>query len=159
MESNDQVCLWRLVKTPYASSAFDGEGAFRFGGRWNHRGQRVVYTSGTLSLAMLEILVHLDPAAHLPAMCAVAIHVPRSQIHSTSFSSLTAISGGLPWGRSQTRNWGQTWFEAQTSVALKVPSALVPHESNYIINPLHPAFKTCTIEAARPFSVDARFAL
>lgn len=153
------VCLWRLVKTAYATSAFDGEGAFRFGGRWNQRGKRVAYTSGALSLAVLEILVHLDPSAHLPAMSAIAIHVPKSEIREASFSTPNEISGGLPWGMAQTRKWGNAWIEQNETVALKVPSTLVPNESNYLINPTHPAFAQCQIDAARPFSIDARLML
>jgi len=52
---------WRIVRQDHGSAAFDGEGAWRFGGRWNSRGTRTVYTSATLSLAALETLVHLNP--------------------------------------------------------------------------------------------------
>lgn len=53
--------VWRIVREKYAATAFDGEGAYRYGGRWNSQGRRVVYTSATLSLAALEMLVHLQP--------------------------------------------------------------------------------------------------
>lgn len=148
--------LWRLVKADYAASAFDGEGAFRFGGRWNSCGQRIAYTSGVLSLALLEILVHLDPSAHLPAMRAVPIHIPKSEIKQAWFSKLSEISGDLPWGLMQTRKWGNTWIQQNETVALKVPSALVPNESNYLINPMHPAFASCQIDEARPFPIETR---
>ena len=52
---------WRMVKEKHAATASDGEGAWLFGGRWNSRGTRGVYTSATLSLAALESLVHLNP--------------------------------------------------------------------------------------------------
>ena len=52
---------WRIVREDHGYTAFDGEGAWRFGGRWNSRGTRTVYTSATLSLAALETLVHLNP--------------------------------------------------------------------------------------------------
>ena len=52
--------VYRICKTKYAATAFDGEGAFRFGGRWNTRGTRLIYTAGNLALAALEMLVHLD---------------------------------------------------------------------------------------------------
>ncbi|MFT5836760.1 MAG: RES domain-containing protein [Candidatus Azotimanducaceae bacterium] len=160
MESTPEtVRVWRLVKTTYAASAFDGEGAFRFGGRWNSRGQRVVYTSGALSLAVLEILVHLDPSAYLPEMSAVAINLPMSEIKEVSFSTLNEITGGLPWGMTQTRQWGNDWIKQTETIALKVPSALVPNESNYLINPMHAAFEKCRIEAPCAFPIDARLML
>ena len=52
---------WRIVKAKHAATAFDGEGARLFGGRWNSPGTRMIYTSATLSLAALESLVHLSP--------------------------------------------------------------------------------------------------
>ena len=55
--------VYRICKTKYAAMAFDGEGAFRFGGRWNARGTRMVYTAGSLALAAREMLVHLAGAS------------------------------------------------------------------------------------------------
>jgi RES domain-containing protein len=129
-----------LVKTEYARTAFDGEGAFRFGGRWNSRGSRIVYASGSLSLAMLELLVHIDPAAPLPKLSAIPVDLPDAAVNAEKFSRLNSISGGLPWNLSQTRAWGDAWIAAGTSAALVVPSALVPNESNYLLNPAHPDF-------------------
>ena len=56
---------WRKVKEKHAATAFDGEGAWRFGGRWNSPGIRIVYTSGTKALAALESLVHLNPPGEI----------------------------------------------------------------------------------------------
>lgn len=148
--------LWRLVKSQHAASAFDGEGAFRFGGRWNSRGQRVVYVSSTLSLAVLEVLVHLDPAAYLPELCAISIEVPMDLIAAREFSSLDTISGGLPWNLRQTRTWGDDWTRQQTKVALQVPSAVVHNESNYLLSPNHPDFAKLKIGEPQVFPVDAR---
>ena len=63
---------WRIVQTHVADHAFSGEGARRYGGRWNSKGHAVVYTSGSISLAILEILVHiqiydiLEEYVHIP---------------------------------------------------------------------------------------------
>ena len=54
------ITAWRIVRARFADSAFDGEGARRYGGRWNSRGTRMVYTAGSQALAALEMLVHLD---------------------------------------------------------------------------------------------------
>ncbi|MFP4674529.1 MAG: RES family NAD+ phosphorylase [Opitutales bacterium] len=152
----EDLRLWRLVKTRHAGTAFDGEGAYRFGGRWNSHGQRLVYASGSLSLALLEILVHLDPAPGLPALSVFPISLPKALLQTESFSSLDTISGGLPWPLGKTRAWGDAWHRAGTSPALAVPSSIVPHETNYILNPRHHDFNRITIGQPQPFTLDAR---
>jgi RES domain-containing protein len=148
--------LWRLVKTQHIASAFDGEGAFRYGGRWNSRGQRVVYASSTLSLAVLEVLVHLDPAGYLPELHAISIDVPIEEIRTHHFSKQDSISGGLPWQLAQTRAWGDVWARERGRPALEVPSAIVPNESNYLLSPTHPRFAQLEISAPEQFPIDAR---
>ncbi|CAA6679420.1 Unannotated [Lentimonas sp. CC4] len=145
-----------MVKTEHIKSAFDGEGAFRFGGRWNSRGQRVVYASGSLSLATLEILVHIDPAGHLPKLSAFSIDLPVKRLQVEDYSKLDHISGGLPWHLGQTRAWGDAWRQSQTTPALQVPSSIVPHEQNYLLNPSHPSFDRLTIGEPQDFSLDSR---
>ena len=152
----EHLRLWRLVKTRHAGTAFDGEGAYRFGGRWNSPGQRVVYASESLSLALLEIFVHLDPAARLPDLSAFPIYLPRALLRTETFSTLDQVSGGLPWSMRKTRAWGDGWNRAQTTPALAVPSALVPLESNYLLNPQHPDFSQINIGKPQAFALDAR---
>lgn len=149
---------WRLVKTAYADHAFDGEGAFRFGGRWNSRGQRMVYVSGSLSLALLEILVHLDPADALPALSAIPVGLPDSFTATKSFSRLEDLNGSLPWALGQTRAWGDAWLAAQRSVALQVPSSIVPIEHNFLLNPEHSDFAKLQIGEPEIFTLDDRLA-
>ncbi len=157
MSTSSTIRLWRLVKTEHVASAFDGEGAFRFGGRWNSRGQRVVYASSRLSLASLEILVHIDPAGHLPQLSAFAIDLPVELLQLEDYSTLNQISGGLPWSLGQTRAWGDAWKHSKAMPALQVPSGIVPHEHNYLLNPDHPHFDRLTIAEPQEFSLDARF--
>ena len=156
MSTPNGVLLWRLVKARHAETAFDGEGAFRFGGRWNHRGQRVVYASGSLSLAALEILVHLDASSHLPELCAIPISLPPDLLTVKNFSAHDAVSGGLPWGLAQTRAWGDRWCTTGETPALRIPSAIVPRESNYLLNPQHPDFSRLTIGEPELFALDTR---
>ena len=148
--------LWRLVKTEHVATAFDGEGAYRFGGRWNSRGQRVVYASSTLSLALLEILVHIDATGPMPAMSAIPIEVPADAIYSEEFSKLNQVTGGLPWSLGQTRSWGDDWNQSRKAIAMQVPSAIVPLESNYLLNPSHPSFQDLKIGDPHRFELDAR---
>jgi RES domain-containing protein len=145
---------WRLTKTKYLSAAWDGEGAARAGGRWNTPGVRVVYTSGSLSLALVEVLVHL-PAEILPAYSAVPVDFDEALV--------TALAPGkLP------RNWkenppppatqaiGAEWVAAGTSAVLRVPSVVVPGEFNFVLNPAHRDFRRIVIGAAMPFPFDPR---
>lgn len=158
MSEQRSLTLWRLVKAQYAESAFDGEGAFRFGGRWNSRGRRVVYASSTLSLAILEILVHLDPSARLPELVALSINVPLADIHDLDASKeQTAAPMQFPWQLRETREWGDHWQKNATSPALRAPSTIVPIESNFLINPTHPKFSQYTISEALPCPIDNRF--
>lgn len=157
MSSGETVLAWRLVKTAWAESAFDGEGAFRFGGRWNSRGQRVVYASSTLALALLEILVHIDTSRVIPDLVALSIETPKELFEEGPYSMLNEIHGGLPWSLQQTRSIGDQWASSLKSPALVVPSAIIPTESNFLFNPTHPGFTRCRISKARKFSLDTRF--
>ena len=150
------IRIWRLVKSKHAATAFEGEGAFRYGGRWNSRGQRVVYASGSLSLAALEVLVHLDPSAHLPGLSAFPIDVPGELLQVEDFSHLDQISGGLPWSLRTTCAWGDAWCTASDRPVLQIPSAIVPNESNFLLNPQHPDFTRLRIGLPETFTLDAR---
>ena len=157
MSKIETVQLWRLVKAQRAESAFDGEGAFRFGGRWNSRGHRAVYASSTLSLALLEILVHLDPAAHVPELVALSIEVPLADIQVFKPASAQKNAMAFPWQLRETRALGDRWLETASSPVMRMPSSIVPIENNFLINPSHPRFKKYTISAPLPFAIDHRF--
>lgn len=154
--SKSPIQAWRLVKSCHVETAFDGEGAFRFGGRWNSRGQRVVYASSTLALALLEILVHINPAERIPELVAIPIQIPDRAIEIDDRSTATELTGGLNWPIHKTRKIGDAWIKAATNPALKIPSAVVPIEHNYLINPKHPNFQMIKIGAAESFPFDQR---
>lgn len=147
---------WRLVKRDRAATAFDGEGAFRFGGRWNSKGQRVVYASSSLALALLEILVHLDPSRTIPELLAIPIDIPKDLVDHGPKSSLDRIGHGLPWPLPQTRQIGDRWIRAAKQAVRQVPSAIIPIESNYLLNPIHPDFARCHVGDPQPLPVDVR---
>lgn len=153
-----EIRLWRLVKSGRAASAWDGEGAFLFGGRWNSRGVRAVYASSTLALALLEVLVHLDPAEPLPAMCAISARVPAG-----SLAELPAHAGNtgesaiqFPYSLQTSRRLGDEWMRSNAGAVLAVPSTIIPTESNYLINPAHPGFQKIVIGRPRAFLPDNR---
>lgn len=147
------VRAWRLVKRSRAATAFNGEGAFRFGGRWNSKGQRVVYASSTLALALLEILVHIDTSRAVPELVAFPIEIPGRMVEHGPHSSLDRLDDGLPWSLKKTRQIGDRWLAGARQAALQVPSAIIPLESNFLLNPVHPDFAQCRIGEPSPLPV------
>lgn len=150
------LSLWRLVKAKHAARAFDGEGARRYGGRWNERGTAVVYLGGTLSLAALETFVHLTAADARLAFSAIQILVPDD-------ATITALSPErLPanWRveppPDETKAIGTEWIRSAASLLLRVPSVIVPQEANYLLNPAHEDFRRLTIRRPQTFGFDER---
>jgi len=149
------VKVWRVVKRKHAAKSFDGKAAQRFGGRFNSPGRRVVYTSATKSLALLEVLVHIDVGRPLPRLVAFSFQVPDDLIETLAGSKLPRqwrSSEGMP----ATQRIGDEWLESGRSLALAVPSASVPEEYNYLLNPEHAGFARLKFGRALPFLVDPR---
>jgi RES domain-containing protein len=147
--------VWRVVKRTRAATAFDGEGAQRFGGRWNSAGHRAVYASASKSLALLELLVHLDVTPAIPRLAAFAFELDAQLIEAVAAERLPRQWRTLR-GRAATQQLGDDWLAAGHSLALAVPSAIVPEESNYLLNPAHPAFARLRFGRPMPFLIDAR---
>ena len=148
------VSAWRLTKTKMLSGAWDGQGAKKSGGRWNSVGVAVVYTSGTLSLALVEVLVHL-PSGILPAYSAVRVDFDESMVSAVEPGQLPANWREYP-PPPETKAIGDRWIAQSTSLVLRVPSVIVPSEFNYILNPSHPAFADVSIGEPMPFPFDPR---
>ena len=146
---------WRIVKTRFAARAFDGEGARLYGGRWNSAGVRVVYTAGSVSLAVLEMLVHLENTDVLPAYSLCAVCFDAAVVTTLDRSKLPANWRDSP-SPPELLVLGDAWVASRTSAVLDVPSAVVESESNYLINPDHPDFASLVIEPPRRFTFDPR---
>ena len=147
--------VWRLVHEDYAATAFDGEGARITGGRWNSEGIPMVYTAGTLSLALLEIIVHLEIKHTLKYFKAIPITFNESLVESVPMGSLP-----LTWDSTPpsfiTKTIGDKWIRQSASAVLCVPSAVVPNEKNYLLNPRHPDFKKIKIGEPIDLPADPR---
>lgn len=149
--------LWRVVKEEHAATAFDGKAAQRYGGRWNPVGVPAVYASGSKSLALLEVLVHLDAAAISLAMVSF-----RFEVNQAAIATLPAAR--LPRGWRTSRGWlatqqlGADFLTAGKMLALAVPSAIVPEEWNYLLNPQHSDFAALKIGKPTTFALDSRLA-
>ncbi len=145
---------WRLVKERHATTAFSGEGAARVGGRWNSRGRRLVYTSATQSLAVLESLVHLDPAMVFRYVM-IRAEFPESLVETLAPSVLPRGWRDEP-PPSATKWIGDQWVRDCRSAVLAVPSVIVPGEINYLLNPAHDDFAKMKQGDPLPFGIDAR---
>jgi RES domain-containing protein len=146
--------VWRLCRRAHAAP--DGEGARRYGGRWNQRGTALVYTSASASLAALEYLVHLDPEDAPPDLILVPADIaPAVVIRELRIAELPADWRSLPASDALAR-MGTSWARRLESAVLSVPSAVVPEERNYLLNPAHPQFREIAFGPARPFAFDPR---
>jgi RES domain-containing protein len=146
---------WRLVKTKYLPAAFDGEGARIAGGRWNSPGVRVVYAAESLSLALVEILVHLKDAGTLPAYSAVRLEFDEAIVEALLPSRLPKNWRDYP-APAETRAIGDQWVAEARSAVLRVPSVVVPNESDCVINPIHPDFSRIRRQPPVEFPFDRR---
>jgi len=149
--------LWRVCEERWADTAFNGEGAARYPGRWNNGGRRAVYCAATRSLAALEILAHVEDRALLAKARFVALPIEVSEDQIQVLRRLPEGWGRIPPGEA-TRSLGERFLEAARQPALRVPSAVIPGEFNYLLNPLHPGFASFRIGKAEPFPFDPRLA-
>jgi len=135
---------------------FDGDGAYRFGGRWNSRGTRILYTAGSLSLAALEMVVHLNSEEILLSYSFASAEFDESLILSVEeFQTLPENWNASP-SPLEIQRIGDEWAEAQASVVLKVPTSVLPVEFNYLINIRHPGFTKIKLGKPQPFTFDKR---
>lgn len=146
--------FYRIVRERYAATPFDGEGAARSGGRWNPRGRRAVYLSATLSLAALEVLVHLQSGAP-GAFVAWRCHVLRASIRRIRRRELPRDWNVEPVAVS-TQRIGEGFLREGRWLGLLVPRAVIPTEFNLILNPTHPEAGTLRRGDPVPFAFDPR---
>ncbi len=144
---------WRLVAAKWLDTAFDGEGARLVGGRWNTRGTAVVYLAGSLSLAALELLVHIDNRRALQEHCAVPVSFDEGLVLHVNRGDLPedwTSPGAIP----KTQALGDAWVGSNASVLLAVPSAVIPQELNFLFNPEHSQAVSLTLGEPQPFRFD-----
>ena len=146
--------VWRLVTARFAETAFSGEGARRYGGRWNRKGVPVVYSAGSLSLAMLEMLVQDQPLraryVTIPAEIPAGLKIERVDIDRLP------ADWRDPAALETLRTIGSVWAARLASAVLAVPSAVVPTETNYLLNPRHPDFGQILIGEPQELVTDLR---
>jgi RES domain-containing protein len=146
--------VWRLAKKQYWT--FDGRGAQLYGGRWNSVGKAVIYTSATLSLAALELLVHWSKLTVPKNYVAVPADIPDGLQLAEYHLAMLPVQWRSRQRHRTLERLGDEWVARQQAVALTVPSAVVPSETNVLINPNHPDFQRIRVGTPQPFILDRR---
>jgi RES domain-containing protein len=150
-----KITAWRIFKKKHLATAFTGEGARRFGGRWNSKGVAVIYTSETISLAVLEILVHLQAPKILDAYLLAPVTFDEILVNSIARKDLPSGWRNDP-GPSALQETGDHWVASGASAILRIPSVIVTTESNYLLNPAHRDFRRCVWGKPQPYKFDRR---
>ncbi len=148
--------VYRVLRKKYARTPFDGEGAYRYGGRWSSPGVRLSYTSEHQSLALLEYFVHLDkddpPADLVLAVAEVPDNLSRERVEVRRLPANWRDPAAPP----ELARFGDEFVARGEHCLLMVPSALVPGENNWLLNPEHPDFRRIKPRKAEPLIYDAR---
>jgi len=146
---------FRIVKKKHALTAFTGDGAREYGGRWNEPGTPMVYAAQTRALAALESLAHYAGAARRIAFLVFALDVPDALVAKLPMSRLPS-----DWRHEEpsasTQAIGSDWQRSGESVALLVPSVLIPQEFCLLLNPDHPDTRKVMVAWPEPFEFDGR---
>ena len=146
--------LWRVTNARFAATAMSGEGAYRYGGRWNSLGFRAVYLAESVALAALEIVAHAGSVAE--RYVAFEVDVPTRLVVSVPW-----IDVAPDWQRRDTwcRSVGDEWLTSQSSVCIRVPSAVLGAEvpdRNVVVNMAHPKASEIVVTKSFDLWLDER---
>lgn len=146
------MIIYRLATSEFADD-LSGEGAKIYGGRWNPVGLAAVYISEFISLSILEILVRANKFTSPDTYTLLSIQIPESSTVTIELKKLKS-----EWQNSieYTRSIGEEFLRDNQTLILKVPSAIVPQEHNFLINPLHKDFKKVKIVHSELLELDKR---
>ena len=148
--------VWRIAKARHHDGAFSGDGGLHSAGRWHLKGRRVVYAASSLALAALEVLVHLNRAQAGIRWVLFEIVIPDEVAVEVGAGARLPRGWRSEPPNAATMRIGTDWLRAGRSAVLRVPSAIIPTESNLLLNPLHAEFHKLRLGKARPFEFDAR---
>jgi RES domain-containing protein len=146
---------WRIVRASREKTAFTGEGPWRYGGRWNSPGVRVVYVSEHQSTAAFEVFANRVPFVLDEKYKAFRLEWPDNLIENFPIKKLPA-----KWRISpppvETMEIGDHWVKQGRSAVLALPSVISPADTNFLLNPEHPDFKRIRIFPPTNFEFDPR---
>ncbi|MGW8122042.1 RES family NAD+ phosphorylase [Roseivirga echinicomitans] len=151
------MLVYRISKRAYAND-LSGTGAGLYGGRWNPKGVNLVYTAASTSLACLEYLVHNIHLMGMNELCLSELQISDdSSIEVLPLNDLPPDWQSKAYTPLSTQKIGLDFFQRAEAYLLKVPSAIVSNEFNYLLNPLHPDHKQTSVhQQITPFTIDER---
>jgi len=146
---------WRIFRTKYSSTSLSGDGALRDGGRWNRPGVPVVYLADSLPLAVLEIWVRLQHVGILSGFSRARVEIPDRAVETIDRKDLPQDWRTSPRPEAVVAI-GERWVREARTAVLAVPSALLPSEKNFVINPAHRDFGRVRVGPIEPLDLDPR---
>ena len=146
--------LWRLYRAAQGPG-LDGIGGLFADGRWHAQGERAVYFGGSAAIVVLERLAHTDPDL-LPNDLRLARFEFSEPVSETKVEEFAALPANWHQDENATRHIGARWRQQGSSCLLAVPSAILPEELNFVLNPEHPDALRLQLVRERPFTLDPR---
>jgi RES domain-containing protein len=149
------MLVYRLCQKKYNTDT-KGNGAFLYGGRWNHSETYMLYTAEHISLAVLEMMVHIKVSKFDIPYSLICFQLP-----DTKFKELDTAKLKNGWDRDMdyTRQIGTDFLQNNLFLYMTIPSAVIPQEKNIIINPLHHDAGRIKVLKTEDFKFDKRFLL
>lgn len=147
------MILYRIATKKF-SQDLSGDGAFLKGGRWNQKGVPLLYTASNVSLASLEVYINLVEGFQTKDYDLIVFNVPSGK--SMTFITQDKLTANWVRDLRETQTIGSDWVREKSSLILEIPSAIVPIDKNYLLNPNHPAFSTIEIIDKVAFNFDNR---
>ena len=147
--------LFRLSKKKYAT-VFNGKGAAKSNNRWNSKGTEIIYAAESRALAMAEVAVHVTIATLPKDFVMLTIDIPEQIIIKKIEVENLDKSWNAMLPNSKTKKIGDLFIDDLEFCVLKVPSAVVKGDFNYLINPYHKDFKKIKIIDVTDFPFDKR---
>jgi|KBSMisStandDraft_5_1062788.scaffolds.fasta_scaffold830031_2 RES domain-containing protein len=146
------MILYRFTNKKF-SNDISGEGSRLFGGRWNSKGTPAVYTSLTISLSLLELLIHSTSYEEIETNQLMIID---TNVEDVSDITLKQLKANWQHDEDYCRYIGDNFLQTPSKLLLKAPSVIIPDEHNVIINPRHKDFNKVKIKSVKSFDFDVR---
>lgn len=147
--------IYRLIKTNFLHD-LSGEGARLYGGRWNRRGDALLYFSSHLSLCVLELLTRMDYEFITEDYSFIEAEAPSTLITKLSENDMPSKNWRANPAISTTQDYGSNWIKEGKSLGMSVPSAVLPNEPNILINPSHPSISKLKVINRSVLHLDSR---
>ncbi|PWT96808.1 MAG: hypothetical protein C5B52_14885 [Bacteroidetes bacterium] len=148
------MVVYRISKTEYAKN-ISGEGSKKFGGRWNHPGIACLYCAASRSLAVLEFSANVSLELLPKSLSIIQIEIPDDSWIEIPINKLPPGWSSHP-SPPQSREFGTKLLTRAETLCIKIPSAIIPEEYNYLINPLHKDFGKVKVKSVEDFVFDHR---